>query len=57
MPQAKCLSFGTGGPHCLWIGMNGGSIPGQCTRFRDFKAIGERSEIVMLDEQARAARP
>jgi hypothetical protein len=43
-----------GGPHCLWIGMNGGSIPGQCTRFRDFKAIGERSEIVMLDEQARA---
>jgi hypothetical protein len=42
-----------GGPHCLWIGMNSGTISGQAQRFRDYKAICERSEIVMLDEQAR----
>ena len=42
-----------GGPHCLWLGMNSGTIPAQAQRFRDYKAICERSEIVMLDEQAR----
>jgi len=42
-----------GGPHCLWLGMNSGTIPAQAHRFRDYKAICERSEIVMLDEQAR----
>jgi hypothetical protein len=42
-----------GGPHCLWLGMNSGTISGQAQRFRDYKAICERSEIVMLDEQAR----
>lgn len=42
-----------GGPHCLWLGMNGGSVSGQARAFRDFKAICERSEIVMLDHQAR----
>ena len=42
-----------GGPHCLWMGMNGGSIAGQAKAFRDFKAICERSEIIMLDNQAR----
>jgi hypothetical protein len=42
-----------GGSHCLWLGMNGGSIPYACEHFRDLKAIWERSEIVMLDEQVR----
>ncbi len=43
-----------GGAQCLWLGMNGGSISYQCSRFRDFKGLCERSEIVMLDEQARS---
>jgi hypothetical protein len=42
-----------GGEHCLWAGMNSGSISGQCQRFRDYRAICERSEIMMVDEQAR----
>lgn len=44
---------GAGGPDCLWCGMNGGSIPYAGSRFRDLKAIWERSEFVMLDEQSR----
>lgn len=43
-----------GGPDCLWLGMNGGDIIAQASRFRDYKAICERSEIIMLDSQARA---
>jgi hypothetical protein len=43
-----------GGPDCLWVGMNGGSIPGQSQSFRDYKAICERSEIVLLDHQSRS---
>jgi len=42
-----------GGPHCIWAGMNSGSISGQCQSFRDYKAICERAEIIMLDQQAR----
>jgi hypothetical protein len=42
-----------GGPSCLWIGMNGGSVSGQCRSLRDTAAICGRSEIVMLDHQAR----
>ena len=42
-----------GGPDCLWVGMNGGSIAGQCQSFRDYKAICERSKIVLLDHQSR----
>jgi hypothetical protein len=42
-----------GGENCLWLGMNSGSIAGQCQSFRDYKAICERSEIVMLDHQSR----
>lgn len=42
-----------GGPTCLWIGMNSGSISGQCQTFRPYKAICERAEIIMLDHQAR----
>ncbi|MHB8520914.1 MAG: beta-galactosidase, partial [Limisphaerales bacterium] len=43
-----------GGPDCLWIGMNSGSISGQCQSFRDYKEICARAEIIMLDHQARA---
>lgn len=42
-----------GGPNCLWLGMQGGTISDEAGRFRDIKAICERSEIVMLDEQTR----
>jgi hypothetical protein len=44
-----------GGPDCLWIGMNSGSIPSQSRSFRDCKAIWGRAEILMLDHQARGA--
>ena len=43
-----------GGPQCLWIGMNSGSVSGQARVFRDFKAICERSEMVLLDHQFRS---
>ncbi len=43
-----------GGPHCLWVGMNSGSISGQCRSFRDYKEICQRAEIIMLDHQARS---
>jgi hypothetical protein len=43
-----------GGRDCLWVGMNGGSIAGQSQSFRDYKAICERSEIVLLDHQSRS---
>lgn len=42
-----------GGPTCLWMGMNSGDIVAQSARFRDYKAICERAEIIMLDSQSR----
>ena len=42
-----------GGADCLWIGMNSGDILGQSRSFRDYKAICERSELVLLDNQTR----
>ena len=47
------MTKAAGGPNCLWIGMNSGSIPSQSRSFRDCKAIWERAEILMLDHQAR----
>lgn len=47
------ITRAAGGPDCIWVGMNGGSISGQAEQFRDFKAICERAEIVMLDDQRR----
>jgi hypothetical protein len=38
-----------GGPDCIWAGMNSGSISGQCQSFRDYKAICERADLIMLD--------
>jgi hypothetical protein len=43
-----------GGPDCLYLGMLGGDPVGQGARLRDLKAICERSEIIMLDHQARS---
>jgi hypothetical protein len=43
-----------GGPDCIWAGMNSGSISSQCQSFRDYKAICERADIVMLDHQSRS---
>lgn len=42
-----------GGEHCLWVGMNSGSISGQSRSFRDFREICRRAEIIMLDHQRR----
>jgi hypothetical protein len=43
-----------GGPHCLWVGMNSGSVAGQCRSFRNLREICRRAEIFMLDHQARS---
>ena len=43
-----------GGPDCLWIGMNSGDVIGQAQRFRDYREICRRAEIIMLDAQARS---
>jgi hypothetical protein len=43
-----------GGPNCLYIGMNSGSITSQSRSFRDFQEISKRSEFMLLDHQARA---
>lgn len=43
-----------GGPDCLWIGMNSGSVASEANSFRDFRAICERSEMVLLDHQSRS---
>jgi hypothetical protein len=42
-----------GGPDCLWIGMNGGSISSQSRSFRDVAAICAKAEILLLDHQSR----
>ncbi|HEY3839232.1 MAG TPA: alpha-amylase family protein, partial [Bryobacteraceae bacterium] len=42
-----------GGPHCLWLGMNSGSISTQSRDFRDFREICKRSEFLLLDHQSR----
>jgi len=42
-----------GGSDCLWIGMNSGDLIAQSTRFRDYKALCERTEMILLDSQSR----
>ena len=42
-----------GGEDCLWVGMTGGNVISQSLRFRDYKGICERSELLMLDNQSR----
>ena len=43
-----------GGADCLWVGMNSGSISGQCQSFRNYREICRRAEIIMLDHQSRS---
>ncbi len=45
----------TGGKDCLWIGMLADNPAYEGRRFRDVKAICERSEMVLLDHQGRNA--
>ena len=42
-----------GGPDCLWVGMNSGSITWQSRSFRDYKEICQRARIILLDHQRR----
>ncbi len=42
-----------GGPDCIWSGMNSGSLREQCETFRDYREIGARADILMLDYQTR----
>src|SRR5215831_4120589 len=42
-----------GGPQCLWLGMNSGSVTSQSNSFRDMRAICKRSEFLLLDHQSR----
>ncbi|MBE7170279.1 MAG: beta-galactosidase [Williamsia sp.] len=42
-----------GGPDCVWSGMNSGSVTGQSKSFRDYREIGKRAAIIMLDDQSR----
>lgn len=42
-----------GGPHCIWSGMNSGSLSTQARSFRDLKELCARAHIVMLDHQRR----
>jgi hypothetical protein len=43
-----------GGSDCVWAGMNSGSVSGQAQSFRDYKAICERADIILLDHQSRS---
>jgi hypothetical protein len=43
-----------GGPDCIWVGMNSGSITSQSQSFRDYMAICRRAEMIMLDHQSRS---
>ncbi len=42
-----------GGPYCIWMGMNSGSISAESHSFRDLKEICARSEMLLLDHQSR----
>ena len=48
------VTTSAGGIHCIWSGMNSGSISSQSKSFRDFKAIAQRADLIMLDDQARS---
>jgi len=50
----NAVTRAAGGPECIWVGMNGGSIAGQARSFRDYRAICARTPIVLLDHQTRS---
>lgn len=45
---------GVGGADCTWSGMNSGSLVEQSRRFRNYKEIARRADILMLDDQSRS---
>lgn len=47
------ITKAAGGADCIWVGMNSGSISGQCQSFRDYRQICQRTEMILLDHQAR----
>jgi hypothetical protein len=49
----NAVTRSAGGPDCLWVGMNSGSVAGQSQRLRDCAAIARRAELLMLDDQRR----
>jgi hypothetical protein len=49
----NAVTRAAGGPECLWVGMNGGTISGAAQDFRDYREIGRRAEIILLDNQRR----
>lgn len=52
--QYNRVTKAAGGPHCLWLGMNSGSITSQSNSLRDFRQIAQRSEFLLLDHQSRS---
>jgi len=42
-----------GGPHCIWSGMNSGSVSTQARSFRDLLQICSKAHILLLDHQRR----
>src|SRR4051812_20801905 len=42
-----------GGPNCIWLGMNSGSITAEANSFRDLRRICQRSDMLLLDHQSR----
>jgi hypothetical protein len=42
-----------GGPDCIWMGMNSGSVTSEAASFRDLREICRRSEMLLLDHQSR----
>ncbi|HLH17575.1 MAG TPA: hypothetical protein VKX45_10160, partial [Bryobacteraceae bacterium] len=52
--QNNRVTRAAGGPDCLWLGMNSGSITSQSNSFRDFREIARRSEFLLLDHQSRS---
>ena len=47
------VTTAAGGPHCIWSGMNSGSVTQQANSFRDLRELAKRAEIMMLDHQRR----
>ncbi|MFO7697683.1 MAG: Tat pathway signal protein [Anaerolineae bacterium] len=47
------VTQGAGGPDCLWLGMINGDPLSSHLSFCDLKAVGERSRIMMSDQQSR----
>ena len=49
----NAVAHEAGGPDCLWVGMIGGTLAGASAAFRDYREIGRRAQMLMLDHQRR----